>query len=62
MGRRPCTFKQADLIRAVKAARNTGLDLERAEIAKDGTIALVFKDDGKVLSERNEWDEIGGTD
>lgn len=40
MGRAPATFRQADLARAVKAARSAGLDVSRTEIAPDGTIRL----------------------
>lgn len=41
MARGPATFKQADLTRAVKAARAAGLDVARTEIMPDGTIRLI---------------------
>ena len=65
MGHGPCTFKEVDLIRALRAAQKAGLDVERAELARDGKIVLVLKRKGEVTpnDERNEWDdEINGTD
>lgn len=64
MGHGPCTFKEADLVRALKAARKAGIDVARAEVAKDGKIVLVLKKDAEApsISERNEWDEINGPD
>jgi hypothetical protein len=65
MGHGPCTFKEADLARALRAARKAGIELARIEIDRDGKIVLVM---GKVAElatlegdkaniERNEWDE-----
>jgi hypothetical protein len=64
MGHGPCTFKEVDLIRALRAARKAGVDVARAEVARDGKIVLVLKKDGETpsTSERNEWDEINGAD
>ena len=42
MGRGPCTFRQADVERAVRAADKAGVELARIEIAKDGKIILVI--------------------
>lgn len=41
MAKTCATFKQADLVRAVKAARAAGLEIARTEIAPDGRIILV---------------------
>ena len=59
MGHGPCTFKEADLIRALKAAKKAGADVARAEVSRDGKIVLVLDRDGEALpnSERNEWDD-----
>ena len=60
-----CTFKEVDLIRALKAAKKAGADVARAEVARDGKIVLVLDRDGEALSksERNEWDdEVNGAD
>jgi hypothetical protein len=64
MGHGPCTFKEADLTRALRAAKKAGANVARAEVARDGKIVLVLKkDDGASSeSERNEWDEINGKD
>jgi hypothetical protein len=58
MGHGPCTFKEADLIRALRAAKKAGVDITRAEVARDGRIVLVLNRGGEALpdSERNEWD------
>jgi hypothetical protein len=64
MGHGPCTFKEVDLVRALKAAKRAGVEVARAEIAKDGKIVLVLNRDRKVptISEPNEWDEEYGAD
>jgi hypothetical protein len=44
MSRRPNTFRQTDLTRAIKAVRNAGVEVARAEIAKDGQIIIIVGD------------------
>jgi hypothetical protein len=46
MSRSPSTFRQADLTRAIKAARNAGVEVARAEIAADGKIIIVIGETG----------------
>ncbi len=46
MSRSPSRFRQTDLTRAIKAARNAGVDVARAEIAKDGKIVIILGDIG----------------
>ncbi len=41
MPRRPSSFRQADVERAVKGARNAGLDVGSVEVTPDGTIRIV---------------------
>ncbi len=41
MTRRPCTFKQQDVTRALKATKAAGIDVQRIEIDKDGKIVVV---------------------
>jgi hypothetical protein len=62
MGHGSCTFKEVDLIRALKAVKKAGFDVARAEVARDGKISLVLNRDGEAQpnSERNEWDEEAG--
>ena len=64
MGHGRCTFREIDLTRALRAAKKAGADVARAEVSRDGKIVLVLKNDGQArsISERNEWDEINGTD
>ena len=62
MGRGRCTFKLVDLTRAIKAVKKAGVDVARAEVARDGKIVLVLQKDGEPLSERNEWDVVNGED
>jgi hypothetical protein len=58
MGHGPCTFKEADLTRALKAAQKAGVDVARAEVGRDGKIILVLnRDETQPNSEHNEWDE-----
>lgn len=45
MARTPASFKQTDIVRAVKAALAVGLPVVRIEIAPDGRITLVHKPD-----------------
>ena len=42
MSRSPSTFRQTDLTRAIKAARNAGVEVARAAIAKDGKIIIII--------------------
>ena len=64
MGHGRCTFREVDLTRALRAAKKAGAEVARAEVARDGKIVLVLKNDveARSISERNEWDEINGTD
>ena len=60
MGHGPCTFKQRDVIAAVKAARAAGVEVARVEVDKDGKIIVVA---GKPSCETgktggNPWDEV----
>ncbi len=60
MGHGPCTFKEVDVTRAIKAAEKSGKEVVRAEIEKNGKIVLVFNrgSEGPASTERNEWDEV----
>jgi hypothetical protein len=41
MARAPCTFRQTDLTRAVKAVVAAGVEITRIEIDKTGKIVIV---------------------
>lgn len=58
----PKTFKQADLERAIRAARACDLPVLRSEVTKDGRIILVHSDTSVAQDTAandnipNEWD------
>lgn len=60
MARRPSTFKQNDLTRAVKALMKAGLPVQRAEIDPLGKIAVFAgaPQDGEATPVINEWDDV----
>ena len=62
MGHGPCTFKEIDRSRALRAPEKAGVSVARAEVSRDGTIVLVLNRAGETLpnSKRNEWDEVNG--
>jgi hypothetical protein len=65
MGRGPCSFRQSDLTRAVKALVAAGVEVARVEI-EPGRISIVPKGTGgqddqeqsAECEEVNEWDGI----
>jgi hypothetical protein len=63
MGRRACTFRQADLARALKAAKAAGAEVARVEIDRDGKLVMVMGkgEGGDVSPGLNEWDTVLGT-
>ena len=58
MGRGKCTFRQRDLIAALKAARATGLHVVRYEIGADGKIIIVTADSETADPARVPADQI----
>jgi hypothetical protein len=60
MARAPCTFRQQDVTRAVKAVVAAGVGIARVEIDKTGKITIIALDaeprEGR--EEANEWDCI----
>jgi hypothetical protein len=63
MSRGAATFKQSDLVRALRAANKAGVRVERIELEKSGRIVVVTAPD-RVLTEpkqaadKNEWDDV----
>ncbi len=51
MARSPSKFRQTDLTRAIKGARNAGVEVARAEIAKDGKIIIIIGETDGVNAE-----------
>jgi hypothetical protein len=61
--RRPCSFRQVDVTRALKAAKAAGVTIARVEIDREGKITLhTTSVDGDTRSEPNEWDVVAGYD
>jgi hypothetical protein len=61
MTRRPSTFRQQDVTRAVKAVVAAGVGIARVEVDKAGKItiiALATEQRGEAREEANEWDSI----
>jgi hypothetical protein len=60
MSRRPPTFRQADVTRAVKAAKAAGIKVTRVEITKDGKIAIVTSEQvpADECDELDKWVKI----
>ncbi len=59
MGRRPSTFKQRDITRAVRGVAAAGVEVVRVEIRQDGGIVVVAGKPTTEIAEpdeRNEWD------
>jgi hypothetical protein len=48
MARAPANFRQADVTRALRAAKAAGVDIARIEIAKDGRIVIIAAGDRLV--------------
>jgi hypothetical protein len=57
MGHGPCTFREADLTRALRAARKAGVQVTRCEIDRDGRIVLVMGKEGERRDDENEKPE-----
>ena len=58
MARRPCTFRQQDVTRALRATVMAGLEVRRLEIDKDGKIVVVTGKPDDTERGANEWDRV----
>jgi len=61
MGRGPCTFKEADVRRAVKAARKAGVEIAGIKVSRGGDIIIVAgkpKEANDAFETANPWDEV----
>jgi hypothetical protein len=57
MPRTQATFKQSDVMRAVKAVRAMGLEVIETKIGRDGSIAIVHKAEGRSAAAPTPYDE-----
>jgi hypothetical protein len=60
MSRGPQNFKQADVVKAIKAAQKAGLPVARVEISPDGRIVVIAGKAGpdQDVASTNEWDAV----
>ena len=55
--RRPSSFRQQDVARAIKAAKNSGLDIARVEVDPiTKKIVMVMKDNAVMEANANPFD------
>src|SRR5262249_20120039 len=60
MARAPSTFRQQDVMRAVKAVTAAGVAIARVEIDKAGKITIITSSEERSSDrEANEWDRVG---
>jgi hypothetical protein len=57
MGRRACSFRQTDLVRAIKAAKAAGVEVARIEIGRDGTLVMVMHSGATVEPVKGEIED-----
>ena len=61
MARAPCTFRQTDVTRAVKAVAAAGVHIARVEIDRAGKIVIIAAEateQSGETTEANEWDRV----
>jgi hypothetical protein len=61
MARAPCTFRQSDVTRAVKAVAAAGVHIARVEIDRLGKIVIIAAEateQSGETTEANEWDRV----
>ena len=61
MSRRPQSFRQSDVTKALKATVKAGIAVARVEIDKNGKIVVVTatpQDADGEKPEKNEWDTV----
>jgi hypothetical protein len=56
MPRGPCSFRQQDVTRALKATVAAGIDVQRIEIDKDGKIVIVIRKPRDHDGNETSWD------
>ena len=58
MARSPLTFRQRDLIAAIKCIEATGNRVSRVEIGEGRVVVVVAKSGEDTSPPSNEWDQI----
>jgi ribosomal protein L1 len=58
MARRPASVTQADVARAIRAAKAAGVDVRRIEIDLNGKIVIIVGNSEFDQREVNEWDRV----
>ena len=61
MAKTRATFRQADVVRAVKAVQAAGLAVARTEILPDGKIVLVHNSEVKAPNAYDVWEAAHGS-
>jgi ABC-type sugar transport system substrate-binding protein len=56
MANRKATVTQAEITRALRAARDAGIPVARFEIGRDGKVIIIAGDPGQ-RNEPNPWDQ-----
>jgi hypothetical protein len=59
MPRKPSTFRQGDVTRAVKAITKAGLQVVGVKISREGNIEIITSGDkSRIQGGANEWDKL----
>jgi hypothetical protein len=58
MGHGPCSFKKRDVKTAVEAVRESGVEIARVEVDKNGKIIVIAGKPVGGEATTNEWDEM----
>ncbi|HUI22324.1 MAG TPA: hypothetical protein VLZ74_14930 [Methylocella sp.] len=60
MSHGPQRFREAEMRRAIKAARSAGIEIARIEVGPDGRVSLVpgKANEGNNGDESNPWDKV----
>ena len=60
MAKGPSTFRQHDVMKAIKGAAAAGVNIARIEIARDGRIVIIAAAEAALVGpvEENQWDRV----
>jgi hypothetical protein len=57
MSRAPCTFRQSDVVRAIKAVKAAGERVARVEVDSGGKIVIIVGRGESAAPSSNPWDD-----